>query len=252
MIINARCGQRSNRIIQIAHGLATAIRCKVAVRITEMDDFRHDYMCEVTWGKSVDIRPSLFWAVERRLHGLAQQVLRRKFAIPGLVSDWSYRDYEGVEKFHDAIVRFFSPRMEVVEYALKFEREWFTEGIVKIGVHLRRGDYKAWHGGRYYFSNDVYLRNMRAIAKELPNKKLFILFSNEPLELSDFAVENSQVVISRGDALDDHYLMSKCDYIFGPPSTFSRWGAYMGRKPLAFIEDRDITLKLADFKYQSI
>ena len=252
MVINARVWQRSNRIIQIAHGLATAIRRGGGVRITEMSDLALDYACDVTWGGSVDLRPSRLWAVERCLHGALKRLLGINFKVPGVVTDWSYRDYDGVERYRDEIVRFFAPRHERVVYALQFAREFFDAGAVKVAVHIRRGDYREWEGGRYCYDNGVYLSNMRALAEALPGPKLFVLFSNEPIEQADFHVDGARVVVSKGNALDDHYLMSRCDYLFGPPSTFSRWGAYMGRRPLAFIESASQTLSLEDFKYISI
>ena len=37
------------------------------------------------------------------------------------------------------------------------------------------------------------------------------------------------VSFSDRDARSDHYLMSRCDYIVGPPSTFSMWASYIGK-----------------------
>lgn len=266
MIINACAGQRSNRIIVIAHGIASALRRRENLRITEMADLEPDYQCvfPIVAGSGldcvhVDLRPSRFWAIERCLHVYAQRILHVRFQIPGVVSDWTYRDYEGVEEFRQQIVSFFTPREERIAEAEKLYSELSSDGKkrILIGVHVRRGDYALWRGGRYCFDDSVYVRSMRSLSGELTaNDSRFlvtcIVFSNESLDLNNFKCGECEVRISKGNPLEDHYLMSKCDYLFGPPSTFTRWAAYMGRKPLAYIEDSNQTLSLSDFKYMSI
>lgn len=263
MIINACAGQRSNRIIVIAHGMATALRRRESLRITEMTDLVADYQCvfPLVAGRdcvNVDLRPSHFWAIERRLHDYAQRILHMRFNVPGVISDWTYRDYEGVEEFRQQIVGFFTPRQERVAEAERMYSELRSHGekTMLVGVHVRRGDYALWRGGHYYFADSVYVRSMRSLSAEFAEKHrcrvMFVVFSNEKMDLQNFKAKEYDVRISHGTAVGDHYLMSKCDYLFGPPSTFTRWAAYMGKKPLAYIEDASQTLSLSDFKYMSI
>lgn len=253
MVINACFGQRSNRIIQIAHGLATAIEKHLPVRITEMSDLQKDYSCEVSWPGRVDLRQSLFWRFERVIHNVIQGFFGYKLCFPGVVTDWSYRDYTGVEKWHLEITKFFAPKLELVEKAARFWRER-VKGKVVVGVHVRRGDYREWNGGRFFYEDKIYVANILSVVKDLSSRGpiTVMLFSNEDIDMSNFQIRGVDVVLSRGSAIEDHFLMSKCDYLFGPPSTFSRWGAYMGRKPLAFIKSREETLRIKDFKYMSI
>jgi len=55
------------------------------------------------------------------------------------------------------------------------------------------------------------------------------------------------VQISDGDAANDIYLLSCCDYIVGPYSSFSQWASFVGQVPLhvvdyknAFLEGREV------------
>ena len=47
-------------------------------------------------------------------------------------------------------------------------------------------------------------------------------------------------------------MMSQCDYLMGPPSTFTMWASFMGKVPLGIIRDRSQTLSMADFKYEGL
>lgn len=48
-------------------------------------------------------------------------------------------------------------------------------------------------------------------------------------------------------AEDDQTLMSQCDYIIGPPSTFSTWASFMGKVPLLHLYSAGQKVKLSEF-----
>lgn len=43
--------------------------------------------------------------------------------------------------------------------------------------------------------------------------------------------------------------MSKCDYLNGPPSTFTLWASYMGRVKYYQIKDNTGNIYINDFSY---
>jgi hypothetical protein len=43
------------------------------------------------------------------------------------------------------------------------------------------------------------------------------------------------------------YALASCDYIVGPPSTFSLWASFYGQVPLCFLQKPDEPLALANF-----
>jgi hypothetical protein len=43
------------------------------------------------------------------------------------------------------------------------------------------------------------------------------------------------------------YALASCDYIVGPPSTFSLWASFYGQVPLCFLQKPDEFLALANF-----
>ena len=46
----------------------------------------------------------------------------------------------------------------------------------------------------------------------------------------------------------DLYGLAACDYIIGPPSTYSHWASFWGKGPLRPLDSSDLQLKLGDFK----
>ncbi|MEO6327871.1 MAG: alpha-1,2-fucosyltransferase [Ginsengibacter sp.] len=111
-----------------------------------------------------------------------------------------------------------------------------------VGVHIRRGDYKTYADGIYFFEDDVYIDKMKQMELSLNQNCKFIIFSNDDqLDFSKYTKLFKNILISNNSVVTDHYLMSKCDYIIGPPSTFSIWASYIGETLLYhFLNKEDI------------
>ena len=104
-----------------------------------------------------------------------------------------------------------------------------------VGVHIRRGDYKTWNDGKFYFENDVYCDYMKQVAALFPDKHVhFYISTNVKIDYADFPCLDI-VKIPGAGVVDDLHALSQCDYIIGPVSTFSRWASFIGEKPLCFL-----------------
>jgi hypothetical protein len=116
-----------------------------------------------------------------------------------------------------------------------------------IAVHIRRGDYKEFLGGRFYFEDDVYLQKMIDIQKYIyPAKVCFAVFSNEKISLKNFEGINISFE-NTNTAIGDMWGISLCDYILGPLSTFSMWASFLNNVPLLFIKKETSIESLNDF-----
>ena len=107
---------------------------------------------------------------------------------------------------------------------------------VIVAVHIRRGDYKTFLDGKYYFEDDVYLKKMEQINHLLaPVKVVFDIFSNEKIDINNFTTLNASF---RNDntPIGDMWGISLCDFIIGPLSTFSMWASFLKKVPLHFIQ----------------
>ena len=162
------------------------------------------------------------------------------------VRGWLYRDQVGVAKHRPCIKAFFSPAPEIqarVEACIRKNRERDT---VLVGVHLRRGDYSTWAGGKYYYDDNAFRKLMQRMVDILPGRNVrFLLVSNQPVEGSNYG--GLDVGMGPGDPAGDLFALAACDYIMGPPSTFTLWASFFGDVPLYEISDPSNPFRLDSF-----
>ena len=156
------------------------------------------------------------------------------------VSGWEFRVPELAYKYRNYFKEKYTPKLEKYSYIYKK----FKNYDIKVGVHIRRGDYRGWNNGKYYYEDEVYNDKIERFSNLFKDKKiLFILFSNEEITLKP----KRDYIISKCDWYEDHYLLSLCDYIIGAPSTFTIWASFIGNVPLMHILDRDDKVDLNSF-----
>lgn len=149
---------------------------------------------------------------------------------------WSDRhidDYYPMMK--DDLYPLFLPNLPIREavdtlFACLHEKNAFI-----VGVHIRRGDYKRWFNGRFYYEHNQYVKWMKQIVEIYKEKNVyFYLSSNESLPMDLYGQFNI-CKKTMESASYDLYALSLCDRIIGPTSTFSRWASFMGNVPLCFL-----------------
>ena len=143
-----------------------------------------------------------------------------------------------------AIVReLFLPNRGIREKVDAVFSEYKDCGCFIIGIHVRRGDYKTWQGGRYYYSFETYRGIMNQLKQLYPEKSVcFYIASDEQVPFDSFE-DLPCIRIEKANAATDLYALSLCDRLVGPPSTFSRWASFVNRVPLYFIFDKDAVLE---------
>ena len=124
--------------------------------------------------------------------------------------------------------------------------ETFKKKNVVIGVHIRRGDYKFAYNGKYYFEFEDYVDILKKIQNSYATELRFILVSNETIPIARFN-ELDCTILNSDSPSEDNYILSKCDLIIGPPSTFSAWAALVGNKKICFIESKDQVISKSSF-----
>ena len=175
-----------------------------------------------------------------------QRLTREKKLL--LLVGWNYRNYAAFDKHAETIRRTFQPAPEIQAHVAALLAECRKEGGVLVGVHLRRGDYKEHRGGRFYYEPSQYAEVMRKAAAVFAGQKVqFLLCSNEPIELSCFA--GLSVHLGTGHIAEDLYAFAGCDYLLGPPSTYTMWASFMGQVPLYQVFDAEADVSLSDFRY---
>jgi hypothetical protein len=152
------------------------------------------------------------------------------------VEGWLYRDYAGIAKHKTLIKDFFSPVRDIQNRVDACARESKKDNVLLVGIHLRRGDYKKFADGRYYYSDIEVCRLMKQMSKLLPERHIrFLLVSNTFIDIKNY--NGYDIVMGPGDPVGDLFTLAKCDYIMGPPSTFTSWASFYGDVPLFTIKD---------------
>lgn len=118
-----------------------------------------------------------------------------------------------------------------------------------VGIHVRRGDFKEFDGGRHYFEWCDYAAYAKELKKLLANKKVgFVICTDSAKQYSKMHFGSLETQLSSFDSAGDMAVLSKCDYIISPGrSTFSGWSSFIGEVPLLCMSSANLDFKLSDF-----
>jgi hypothetical protein len=120
-----------------------------------------------------------------------------------------------------------------------------ADGKIRIGLHIRQGDYKNWRKGQFFFTLAQYRSVLERLVTRLSQDFVIQIYSNGTIDLSVF--QGLPVEKKAGDIAADLQSMAQCDFLLGPPSSFSLWASFIGQVPLYFIEHPTADPSLPDF-----
>jgi hypothetical protein len=175
--------------------------------------------------------------------------LKKKIVV---LNGWNIRDRASFNARTSEIKEIFKPSGVHKDNINLFISSLRGEYDYLIGVHIRLGDYKNWAGGKYYYPLEFYANKCKEMLGELKQTNrntVFVICSDEDIDIALFRGINFQK--STGHIIEDLYVLSNCDYIFGPPSTYSMWASFYGGKPLLHLHDKAQNLKINDFNIHS-
>jgi len=170
------------------------------------------------------------------------------FKLLGCTKGWfTRRDMRYIQSAKKKIQFIFQPKDSILRRIGNLLKKMKAQSDIVVGVHIRRGDYASWHNGKYLFSFSQYRAFMERVIDLYPDKRVsFFVCSNEKINLFNFN-NLSVFLLENTTAIEDLYMLSICDQIMGPISTFSRWASFIGEKPLCFLERADQQIKKSDF-----
>lgn len=159
-----------------------------------------------------------------------------------VVDGWDFRgkDYD-FDKNKETIKEIFKPSEDLAKRVTSSFQEIRKNYDIIIGMHIRRGDYARWLGGRYFYELSDYKRVMLKYQDSLKGNKTvcFFISSNEPIDLQFFKGVSCYKHEPSSPILD-LYSLAACDGIVGPLSTYSRWASFYGETPLWVLEPEDL------------
>jgi len=271
MIVSANCsGQMCNNIYYFVNTLATALELQhdftslfsqsilrfsdthpdaikgISIRCLNLPfrkivDGVHGLLCRLPGQREKDYVTNRTARLERlrRFHRL----------FPVILWNWNFRNPAAVAKHRDEICRYLKIKDSFCQRgATVVSKARETSGTV-VGVHFRRGDYRDVENGNWCFSDEDFAKFMRDFIQSHGSGKsvAFVIVSNEPVNANFFSQQGFNVFVASGRPEEDIYTLSLCDYIMGPPSSFSWFASYYGNKPRLRIFDRNRTVSVADF-----
>lgn len=178
-----------------------------------------------------------------------EQLMLKKRMI--MVDGWYARWYDLFLKYKPEILKLFAFDEAVDK---KAEGRLGDMWGVHLGVHVRRGDYATFQGGRFLYSDEQYCDVIRGYYDRCyPKERLSVyICSNDPKLDRDCYRERLKgffVHFPEGNPAEDLCLLSKCDNLIGPPSTFTLVASMYRNVPLYWIEDPDKEPTPPDFRY---
>lgn len=254
VIIFKGYGNHSNRLFQAIHVEAFCLEHKMrfynpsfkdmAALFKAKSHFFDGIVCfflrimnKVGWLKSPDFAESELYS---------QYFLKKKLAF---YKGWSFRAESLTNKYREFFILKYSLLPKYYEsnnlynLIMKTDRTRF----ILVGIHIRWGDYRTWEGGKHYFPEEVYKKYMDNFSTELKRstgkQPLFIIFSNEKTSF----VPSEDILLSENEWYIDQFIMSRCNYLIGPPSTFTVWASYIGGAKYFHIKDDSGQISTKDF-----
>jgi hypothetical protein len=157
-----------------------------------------------------------------------------------------FRDFGSFGRHADAIREYFRPQLRHRQGVEAVLRRSQGEGAPLVGVHVRQGDFADFESGQYLYSLDQYSALMSRTLPLFGPRARFLVCSNSALRTDMFP--DLEVTLGSGHPLEDLYALAGCDYLMGPPSTFSLWASFYGRVPHYTITDVQKVPALAEFR----
>ena len=155
---------------------------------------------------------------------------------------WGFRDFPALAKHRDKIVPIFRPVVKHRDAIARCIDAARNGADHLVGIHMRQADYQKFNGGKWFYPASVYRRIMVEIASQLQGHTRFLICTDGELDAAAF--QDLDIVVGTGHPVDDNYELAQCDYLFGPPSTYSTWAAFYGNVPLIHIETADQKIQL--------
>jgi Glycosyl transferase family 11 len=158
-----------------------------------------------------------------------------------------FRDFQNFSKYQHILRNYFRPTFEIEQNVNRFLEKAKQEIDVLVGVHIRRGDYQQFANGKYFFDQMAYKNKMIELVKNEVSKKIrFVICSNEPINTAVFS--QMDFLVGPGHLVEDMYIFASCDFVLGPPSTYTRWASFYGNVPLLQLDTLEKPMQFSAFE----
>jgi len=240
-------GQMCNNILQYGHMYAwgrehgiTTVSMRFAYKYQYFQICSTKYHWFLTylfakWGTGLGLIPRVTFPFEKGqdTSGLEEDLKRHKLVV---AEGWRVEFPELFLKYKEEIVNLFQFKQYISLKVKKQMAECDGGKALRLGVHIRRGDYKTWNDGKFFFNDIVYATFIREFIQMHNDRKVAVYISTNDPNVKDEAYcklcDEKNIFKLNGNPAEDLCMLSECDYIIGPPSTFSLVAAMYKDRPL--------------------
>lgn len=150
---------------------------------------------------------------------------------------WRIAGWELLAKHQAAVRGRFHAAERFARPAGEFIAALRARHILVIGVLVRQSDYREWDDGRFYFSSEQYARWIRQALDLHPGRRVAVVVASEVRQdaalFKDLPVHQAPGNPgTSGHWFEKWVVLSRCDLVLTPPSTFSATAAFVGQVPL--------------------
>lgn len=223
----------------------------------------HNFFCYVVakYAAKLKLIPVVHFDDENASTTEQEQIMLNKRYV--VATGWYARWYDLFLKYKSEILKLFAFLPEVEEAAQRTlnalpdtpqPSALNPQPSIRLGVHIRRGDYKTWQNGQFYFTDEEYVRVIKSFLKNIaPNARIYICGNDPTLNKEYYRKELSSLPVSLtfpdGNPGEDLCLLSHCDYLIGPPSTFTLVASMYHDTPLCWLSDTSRPITAASFRH---
>lgn len=256
-------GQMCNNILQYGHMYAWGREHgKTTVSMRFAYKYQYFHICNTKfhwfitylfakWGTGLGLIPRVTFPFEKGQDTTKQEeeLKRHKLVI---AEGWRVEFPELFKKYKNEIIDLFQFKTSISNKVTGQMLQCDGGNAIRLGVHIRRGDYKTWNDGKFYYNDIVYASFIKKFMLMNNDKKVSVYIStNDPSvneETYRKLCDDKKIFKLNGNPAEDLFMLSECDYIIGPPSTFSLVGAMYKDRPIHWMFSSDPeTLKTKGF-----
>jgi hypothetical protein len=167
------------------------------------------------------------------------------------VRGWLFRDQAAFEKHAAAIRDFFQPLAEHRENVAALIARARANADVLVGVHIRHGIINFANARHYWNPPEKYAEWMSQIERLFPERRVAFLICSD-VKQDPQVFSRFRTSFGNDHIIEDMYSFAACDYIFGPPSTYTMWASFYGEVPLRLVTSSDWEPRLEDFRIEDV
>lgn len=246
-------GQMCNNILQYGHAYAWGRendRTTMSMRFAYKYQYFH--ICNTRWhwfivylfaktSAALKLLPVITFPTDKGIDISAQEQLMHKYKN-AVVEGWRVEFHDLFIKYKEDIINLFAFNSNIKEKISKYMGKQ-DETSIRLGVHIRRGDYKTFCDGRYFYDDTVYINYIKTFAERYNEKRVKVyICGNDPHLDKDYyrsMLPSIDFFFPNGNPGEDLCVLSECDYLIGAPSTFSLVASMYHDIPLLWMHTAD-------------